>query len=196
MILIIALIIILCKLSSIHAWLLLFIPISSNNVSVSGLTTITRINKQQFACGGYRGIGYGHITSDILGSFANNEDTQSTTNNSTEEQYEEKDTIRVRIWRALASGNELSLFQLCKQVGERNRSDIKSHLVHVEKQAKTIRNKSDEWRIRRGLLPIEKKSDNMQCGDDSNDSGAVFGAKKLRLKRRRGAKNEEYIRLV
>ena len=192
MVLIITLIIILCTLSSIHAWLPLFISISSNNVS--GLTTITRINKQQFACGGYRGVRYGHITSDILGSFANNEDTQSTTNNnSTEEQYEEKDTIRVRIWRALASGNELSLSQLCKQVGERNRSDIKSHLVHVEKQAKTIRNKSDEWRIRRGLLSIEKKSDNMQCGDDS---GAVFGAKKLRLKRRRGAKNEEYIRLV
>ena len=159
------------------------------------MTTITRINKQQFACGGYRGVIYGHITSDILDSFANNEDTQSTANNnSTEEQYEEKDTIRVRIWRALASGNELSLSQLCKQVGERNRSDIKSHLVHVEKQAKTIRNKSDEWRIRRGLLPIKKKSDdNMQCGDGS---GAVFGAKKLRLKRRRGAKNEEYIRLV
>ena len=161
------------------------------------MTTITRINKQQFACGGYRGGRYRHITSGILDSFAkNNEDTQSTTNNnSTEEQYEEKDTIRVRIWRALASGNELSLSQLCKQVGERNRSNIKSHLVHVEKQAKTIRNKSDEWRIRRGLLPIEKKSDNnsMQCGDDS---GAVFGAKKLRLKRRRGAKNEEYIRLV
>ena len=161
------------------------------------MTTITRINKQQFACGGYRGGRYRQITSGILDSFAkNNEDTQSTTNNSTEEQYEEKDTIRVRIWRALASGNELSLSQLCKEVGERNRSNIKSHLVHVEKQAKTIRNKSDEWRIRRGLLPIEKKSDNMQCGDDSNDSGAVFGAKKLRLKRRRGAKNEEYIRLV
>ena len=102
MILILILIIILCTLSSIHAWLLLFIAISSNNVSGLTTITITRINKQQFACGGYRGVRYGHITSDILGSFANNEDTQSTTNNnSTEEQYEEKDTIRVRIYGEL-----------------------------------------------------------------------------------------------
>ena len=46
----------------------------------------------------------------------------------------EKDTIRVRIWRALASGDEVSMTQLCKRVGER-RGDVRSHLKHVERQA-------------------------------------------------------------
>mmetsp|Transcript_1164 Transcript_1164/g.2438 ORF Transcript_1164/g.2438 Transcript_1164/m.2438 type:complete len:175 (-) Transcript_1164:111-635(-) len=98
----------------------------------------------------------------------------------------ERDTIRVRIWRALASGDELSMTQLCKQVGERSRGDLRSHLTHVERQAKTIRNKSNEWRVRRGLSSLA----NMEGG-----GSAVVGAKKLRLKMRKG-KNELFIRLV
>ena len=62
---------------------------------------------------------------------------------------ESEETVRVRIWRALASGDELSLKQLGSIVGERK--DLKSHLSHVEKQAKTLKNKSNEWRERRGL---------------------------------------------
>jgi hypothetical protein len=62
---------------------------------------------------------------------------------------ENEDTIRVRIWRALASGEELSLKQLGSIVGERK--NLRSHLGHVEKQAKTLKNKSNEWRERRGL---------------------------------------------
>ncbi|KAL7523300.1 hypothetical protein ACHAXR_000116, partial [Thalassiosira sp. AJA248-18] len=81
---------------------------------------------------------------------ANDNKDEAETNNA----EPEKDTIRVRIWRALASGDELSMTQLCKQVGERNRGDLRSHLKHVERQAKTIRNKSSEWRERRGLLPM------------------------------------------
>ena len=115
-----------------------------------------------------------------LSTISIRQDTGEMTSTSTaiHQEYDcEKDTIRVRIWRALASGEELSMAQLCNRVGMRNnRGDIISHLKHVEIQAKTIRNKSEEWRIRRGLMPS--------------------GTKKLRLKRRKGAKNEEYIKLV
>jgi hypothetical protein len=52
---------------------------------------------------------------------------------------------------------EMSLRQLGSAVGERNIGDLKSHLLHVEKQAKTIGNKSDEWKIRRGLCPKVRK---------------------------------------
>ena len=40
-------------------------------------------------------------------------------NNNTQQPEEEKDTIRVRIWKALVSsnGNEISLTQLCKLIG-------------------------------------------------------------------------------
>ena len=54
----------------------------------------------------------------------------------------------------------------------------------VERQAKTIQNKSNEWRLRRGFLPLDI---------DTKVSG---GVKKLKIKRRRGTKNEEFIRLV
>lgn len=98
----------------------------------------------------------------------------------------EKDTIRVRIWIALAPGDELSMTQLSKQVGVR-RGDLRSHLTHVERQAKTIRNKKNEWRVRRGLSSL----------DEMGDGGSVGGGpKKLRLKMRRGAKNEVFVRLV
>jgi hypothetical protein len=71
---------------------------------------------------------------------------------------ENEDTVRVRIWRALASGDEFSLNQLGSIVGERK--DLKSHLVHVEKQAKTLKNKSNEWRERRGLSITDSKQIN------------------------------------
>ena len=107
---------------------------------------------------------------------------------------EEKDTIRVRIWKALVSSNnkEISLTQLCKLIGVRNKSDVRSHLIHVERQAKTIQNKSNEWRVRRGLIPLDIDTDS-QDGGGSKVSG---GVKKLKIKRRRGARNEEFIRLV
>mmetsp|Transcript_22935 Transcript_22935/g.39246 ORF Transcript_22935/g.39246 Transcript_22935/m.39246 type:complete len:204 (+) Transcript_22935:345-956(+) len=92
----------------------------------------------------------------------------------------EKDTVRVRIWRALASGEELSMTQLSKRVGVRSVGDLKSHLVHVERQAKTLQNKKDDWRERRGLPPI---------------NGAGNG-QKLRLKIRRGGKKEVFVKLV
>ena len=67
---------------------------------------------------------------------------------------EPQDTIRVRIWKALsqAQSKEMSLQQLGAIVGERKIGDLKSHLVHVEKQAKTFGNKSKDWKKRRGLL--------------------------------------------
>ena len=70
-----------------------------------------------------------------------------------EDQQNCQDTIRVRIWNALSSskGEEVSLRELGSIVGERRFGDLKSHLVHVEKQAKTIGNKSKEWKKRRGL---------------------------------------------
>mmetsp|Transcript_29313 Transcript_29313/g.62234 ORF Transcript_29313/g.62234 Transcript_29313/m.62234 type:complete len:171 (+) Transcript_29313:128-640(+) len=98
-----------------------------------------------------------------------------------------KDTIRVRIWRALASGDEITMTELSNRVGERNRGNLRSHLVHVERQAKTIGNKSSEWRERRGLPPLAK------TGESGGPGG---GPKRLRLKMRRGAKNEVFIRLL
>jgi hypothetical protein len=90
-----------------------------------------------------------------------------------------KDTVRVRIWRVLASGEEMTLKQLGSAVGERRLGDLKAHLTHVEKQAKTLGSKSPEWRIRRGL-----SGDNVQK------------INKMRLKIRRGDRNEVCIRLV
>jgi hypothetical protein len=91
------------------------------------------------------------------------------------------ETIRVRIWRALADGEELSLTQLSKIVGEGRLGELRSHLTHVERQAKTLGNKSNEWRLRRGLVPIE---------DDFS-----VQRKRLRIKMRKGKKNELFIRL-
>jgi hypothetical protein len=87
-----------------------------------------------------------------------------------------EDTIRVRIWKALASGEELTLKQLGAAVGEHK--DLKAHLTHVEKQAKTLKNKSITWRQRRGL-----PTDNVQKNN------------KLSLKMRRGNKKELYVKL-
>ena len=90
---------------------------------------------------------------------------------------EERDTIRVRIWKALSSsyGEELSMRQLGSIVGERRIGDIKSHLVHVEKQAKTIGNKSQEWKQRRD---IEERT------------------KKIKIVKRRKANGMIYVKLV
>lgn len=94
---------------------------------------------------------------------------------------EQLDTIRVRIWRQLADGKELSLSQLSNAVGERRLGELRSHLTHVEKQAKTIRNKSDEWRTRRGLSPV---------------AGKAGAPRKMKLKFRKGKKNETFVRIV
>ena len=91
----------------------------------------------------------------------------------------EDDTTRVRIWRVLASGEEHSLKQLGAAVGERGLGDLKVHLQHVEKQAKTLKNKNEKWRERRGLPTTNVKAVN-----------------KLRIKLRRGNKNEVFIRLA
>ncbi len=93
------------------------------------------------------------------------------------EEQEVEDTIRVRIWRALATGDELTLKKLGSLVGERQLGDLKDHLSHVEKQAKTLKNKSQKWRERRGLSSTDRK------------------VEKLRLITRRGKKNTIFIKL-
>ena len=106
---------------------------------------------------------------------------------------EEEDTIRVKIWRALASGEEMRLSELGNTVGERRRGELRSHLVHVERQAKTLRNKSDEWRIRRGLV----RSGDIKSGDKVNeDLSPLAFKKKIRLRMRKGKGNEVFIRLA
>jgi len=91
---------------------------------------------------------------------------------------EQEDTVRVRIWRALVAqkGREMSLAQLSSTLGER-RSDVRHHLSHVEKQCKTLQSKSEAWRLRRGLP-----------ADNTN---------KLRITTRRGGgkRNELFIKL-
>ncbi|MGK3740261.1 MAG: hypothetical protein ACI8RD_006243 [Bacillariaceae sp.] len=91
------------------------------------------------------------------------------------------DTVRVRIWRALASssGEEITLKQLGGMVGERRLGELKSHLQHVTKQAKTIKNKNVKWRERRGL--------SMYYDTKRID--------KLRIRIRRGKNNDVHVRL-
>mmetsp|Transcript_20977 Transcript_20977/g.44269 ORF Transcript_20977/g.44269 Transcript_20977/m.44269 type:complete len:155 (+) Transcript_20977:134-598(+) len=93
---------------------------------------------------------------------------------------ENNDTVRVKIWRALVSskGEEMTLKQLGAIVGERRTGELRTHLQHVEKQAKTLRNKNVEWRERRGLSGVESKPDD-----------------KIRIRIRRGKKNKVYIKL-
>jgi hypothetical protein len=100
------------------------------------------------------------------------------------EESKENDTIRVRIWKALVAtrGQEVSLKQLGAMVGLRNIGDLRSHLTHVERQAKTFGNKSDEWKQRRGLMV------------DSND-GTTSPIQKVKLKSRRGDRGLTFIRL-
>jgi len=86
----------------------------------------------------------------------------------------EADTVRVRIWRALSTHTELSMKQLSMIVGERSMGNLKSHLGHVEKQAKSFQSKSKEWKERRGLLEIAKRG---------------------KIIKRKGAKGIVYIRL-
>mmetsp|Transcript_29144 Transcript_29144/g.44065 ORF Transcript_29144/g.44065 Transcript_29144/m.44065 type:complete len:215 (+) Transcript_29144:79-723(+) len=97
---------------------------------------------------------------------------------------DEKDTVRVRIWRSLATNNgqELTLQQLGAMVGERNLGDLRSHLTHVERQAKTFRNKSDEWKKRRGLV----------LHDSDGKSNVI---QKVKLKRWKGDRGIMFIRL-
>ena len=178
-------IILLCKLSSTihHAFVLPIVHISStdNNI-IQYKQSISAIPVSACYLSG-------------SGDQDQEDDISNITNNNTNTQLnEEKDTIRVRIWKALASskGDEISLTQLCKLIGVRNKGDVRSHLIHVERQAKTIQNKSNEWRVRRGLLPL----DDTNNSQDGSAKGRVGGAKKVKIKRRRGAKNEEFIRLV
>lgn len=101
------------------------------------------------------------------------------------EENNQEDTIRVRIWRALIlkltsdSKGEITLKELGAIVGQRNLGDLRDHLSHVETQAKTLKNKSKEWRLRRGFP------------EDWNKRKID----KLRLITRKGKKNIVYIKL-
>lgn len=97
---------------------------------------------------------------------------------------DDKDTVRVRIWRSLATNNgqELTLQQLGVMVGERNLGDLRSHLTHVERQAKTFRNKSDEWKKRRGLVLHDS-------------DGKLNVIQKVKIKRWKGDRGIIFIRL-
>ena len=94
---------------------------------------------------------------------------------------EPDDTFRVRIWRVLAAsfGEELTLKQLGAEVGERRTGELRNHLKHVKKQSESLRNKNNEWKERRGL-----------------EISAIKRTDKLRVRIRRGKKNEIYIKLA
>ncbi len=111
----------------------------------------------------------------------NNNDNKKSNDQNDDATTTSTDTIRVRIWKALASGEELSLKELGSIVGERKLGDLKDHLSHVEKQAKTLKNKSNEWRERRGLITVYGRNNRK--------------VEKLRLIIRRGKKNIVYVRL-
>ena len=92
-----------------------------------------------------------------------------------------EDTVRVRIWRVLAAspGEELTLKQLGTKVGERRTGELRNHLQHVKKQSETLQTKKSEWKERRGLPTSDTKRTD-----------------KLRVRIRRGQKNEVYIQLA
>ena len=101
-----------------------------------------------------------------------------------------EDTIRVRIWRALVNGEELSLKQLASTVGESR--NLRSHLQHVEKQAETLANKSVAWKIRRGLLEEGSKDDTTIAIGGKR----LHNVDKIRLRWRRGKKKHDvFVRL-
>lgn len=116
-----------------------------------------------------------------LGSFdpSASESTDIADDNSDHPDVEE--TIRVRIWRALAAGDELTLKELGKAVGHHR--DLRSHLRHVARQAETLKNKSDEWRERRGLPII-----------DATDSRRMDKLR-LRIRNNGNRSNEMFVRL-
>lgn len=103
-----------------------------------------------------------------------------------EEKISDDDTVRVRIWRTLvAAGNAgISLTELSKAVGGERKKDVLFHLKHVERQAKTIANKSLAWKTRRGLLLEE----------DGDESKAKNISKATIQKQRKG--KDIYIRLI
>ena len=181
--------ILLCKSTSIHrhAFVLPIVHTSStdNNIIIQYKHSLASVCYSSGSCG-----------QDQKDDKLNINNTNNN-NNNTQPDEEEKDTIRVRIWKALVSSNnkEISLTQLCKLIGVRNKGDVRSHLIHVERQAKTIQNKSNEWLVRRGLLPVDIDTDDSQDGGGSIKVGSG-GAKKLKIKRRKGAKNEEFTRLI
>ncbi|KAL7499270.1 hypothetical protein ACHAWT_006891 [Skeletonema menzelii] len=122
--------------------------------------------------------------SSVLRIFNQNNDTILTPKEGESSDSDEQlDTIRVRIWRQLADGKELSLSELSNAVGERRLGELRSHLTHVEKQAKTIRNKSNEWRVRRGLSPAV------------GNTGKAGAPRKMKLKFRKGKRNETFVSL-
>lgn len=100
------------------------------------------------------------------------------------------DTIRVRIWRALAKHRELSLKELGSLVGERNLGDLQSHLAHVSRQAKTFGKKSNEWKLRRNVL-FESSSIN----DNIDSASAKKLRKKVKILKRRGPRGQLFIRI-
>ncbi|KAK1747897.1 hypothetical protein QTG54_001860 [Skeletonema marinoi] len=120
----------------------------------------------------------------LLKSEQNDDNTPTPKEGEASDSDEQLDTIRVRIWRQLADGKELSLSQLSNAVGERRLGELRSHLTHVEKQAKTIRNKSDDWRTRRGL------------SSGVGNNGKAGALRKMKLKFRKGRKNETFVRIV
>lgn len=130
-----------------------------------------------------------HAVDDSATNHYNDRDDQQEENDGEADETPD-DTIRVRIWRALAKHGELSLKELGSLVGERHLGDLQSHLAHVSKQAKTFGNKSNEWKIRRHVYFEES------CTDEKNDAAS---AKKLRktvkILKRKGPKGTVFIRM-
>lgn len=128
----------------------------------------------------FPGDSYHHQQSQFVNNRSRIFLSKNNHNDVNDNEYEDDkgdDTIRVRIWRALANGEEITLKTLGSIVGERQMGDLKHHLSHVEKQAKTLQNKSDVWKERRGLDYTSPKIN------------------KLRLIQRKGKKNSIYVKL-
>mmetsp|Transcript_26441 Transcript_26441/g.40958 ORF Transcript_26441/g.40958 Transcript_26441/m.40958 type:complete len:203 (+) Transcript_26441:30-638(+) len=121
----------------------------------------------------------------VVGSTASSEENDATFSEMGENGAE--DTIRVRIWRELASGEEVSLKQLGTAVGERRMGELKSHLAHVERQSKTLVNKSVQWRQRRGLLS--------PGNSNFDETKEMRRTNKLRIITRKGRQNQVFVQL-
>lgn len=126
---------------------------------------------------------------DDISSTAASKTTTTTTDK------DNNDTIRVRIWRVLATGQEYSLTQLGAAVGERRLGELQAHLQHVAKQAKTVGNKKDSWKQRRGLLLSSNDThDDNEKGSSSPKKTRTTNWNRPRLVTRQQG-NQAFVRL-
>lgn len=183
-----------------HSTLLLFICIFSGSKAYMIVRSMKNNNhKHPFRPAQDR------CTSNIFTTTNNSNDNNNAQSDiSTPSEQKEDDTIRVRIWRALSTGEEMSLSKLSAAISISSKSittplsqsDLRYHLKHVERQARTISNKSIEWRKRRGLIPTNNNSlDNNDNGNGNDNIKKNHNKLRMHFRRDKKKRNQLYVRI-